>query len=110
MQKALISILVLAWAATAGAECGYVFWHEMTRDNLETRPLTTSVNWILIGTYSSPSACEAGMQAKLSDWSKDKAYKINGNTASWGVEGKFHYFSRLVCSPGTIDPRPPSLR
>jgi hypothetical protein len=106
----LVAFSLLAWAATAGAKCAWVFWLEAgdARTNESSaRPVS---GWV------TRDACEEALTQKLaSDSEKDTNMEVTvdrqaGRPRLW-VRRKGHpeplALYTYVCLPDTVDPRGP---
>ena len=88
----LVAFYLLAWAATATAECAWVLWEQQR--TWRQQPPATDV-WNIVDTFETKAACEtgrAGFRDPLS-WSDDVTKTFTG--------------TRHVCYPDTVDPRGP---
>jgi hypothetical protein len=110
MAPLLVALNLLAWAATASAECAWVFWLEAgdarTHES-SSRPVSG---------WGTREACEQALTQKLaSDSEKDTDIDVTvdsqaGRPRLW-VRRKGHpeplAVYSYVCLPDTVDPRGP---
>jgi hypothetical protein len=97
MKRLVIAALfLLAWTATASAECAWVLWQESSA-------VGYAVSWTQSGAWSAASECRSqrakalsllGITAQVSEGS---AVEVPGSQ----VRATIRYF----CLPDTVDPR-----
>jgi len=87
---------LLASAATAHAECAWVLWNEVNRDDGE-------VVWIAVQAEAMKGECELAVKGKVKDAASEGAM-VKGNIIR-PLALPLTY--RLVCLPDTVDPRGP---
>ena len=106
----LVALPLLASAATASAECAWVFWLEVTG------PPTQESSSRPVSGWETREACEQALTQKLaSDSEKDTSMEMTierqaGRPRLW-VRRKGHpeplAVYTYVCLPDTVDPRGP---
>ncbi len=118
----LAMALLLAWTATAAAECAWVFWEEIEDKHIPRGKLPKLITeWTLHDAFSTQEECKVAkqrvwtFQAELYDKSKEfgehieKIGKAPGSYLSISGRlkvGGYMIFQRTyLCLPDTIDPR-----
>jgi len=92
----IAALSVLAWAATASAECAWVVWSQINAQS-----------WEPLSTFPDEARCRANIEKHLAalvekyPGSSRTGYGVSVQTA----QGKF--LSIFNCLPDTIDPRGP---
>ena len=110
-QAAVIGTLfLLAWAATASAECAWVLWNESAN-------LSAAATWTLVYAASSEKDCRAQAEQDYAQTKAEiRAFKELGHkditiidddqrlaVGTAGAGGLFR--SKFHCLPDTVDPR-----
>jgi len=111
----LVAFYLLASAATASAECAWVFWQEFTGS-------LTSESMVTISAWETKQACEQALAKKVSSDSESSRKDKDNNVTVDYMAGKPRVWvqskgrpdlittSTYVCLPDTIDPRGPKGR
>ena len=120
------AILLLAYSLSASAECAWVLWVE----NSSAGPSAhMPPSWTINGSYSTRAECksaEAGKAQQLAASAQDMArtrdkhspvedekVEVRSGIVSHSFfteKGYFHFASRLLCLPDTVDPRGPKTK
>ena len=95
-RASVIIALLLLWAATASAECAWVLWNEVNRDD-------GGVVWIAVQAEAVKGECDVAVKGKVKDAASEGAM-VRGNIIR-PLALPLTY--RFVCLPDTIDPRGP---
>jgi len=99
MIRLLSALLVLAFAATANAECVWMFWEEQEQNSFP-EPIHTI--WRVPLAYPSRAACVAVIEEYVKHWKPSPTQSVTraGNS-------NFALIVRRHCLPDTVDPRGP---
>ena len=100
MMRSMIAMLcVLAWAATACAECAWVLW-----DGMFPNTPNADIVWLVVGTYSAATECTADLAEHVAVQRRggDEVTDPRSGTALY-KRGNFRGY--LHCLPDTVDPR-----
>ena len=108
----LVALYLLAWAATASAECAWVLWYRVTEyrtGGAVEGPLRAEE------AYPTLAACQAGQEEHLDGWTaveeKDPDHKTTKRPNYLLVQDKnslrAQRLDALHCFPDTVDPRGP---
>ena len=92
----LIPLSLLAWAATASAECAWMLWAEARTPSGDT---TT-----VVSASETKQACERSLKEILVRAEANQAYLVRKHTSEVLVPGSI---TRYICLPDTVDPRGP---
>jgi hypothetical protein len=108
----IATLSLLAWAATASAECGWVLWYRVTE-----YPSSGAVEGPFRAEEAYPTfaACQAGLEENLDGWAgveeKDPDHKTTKRPNHVLVQDKNSLKAQrlhaLRCFPDTVDPREP---
>ena len=117
------AVLLLATASSASAECAWVLWVE---NSLTGPSAHMPRSWDINGSYSTRAQCESAEAGTLQQLAasargmartRDKDFPVDdekvevlSNIVSHSFfteKGYFHFGSRLLCLPDTVDPRGP---
>jgi hypothetical protein len=109
-RASVIGSSLLAWAATASAECGWVLWYRVTEyptGGAVEGPFRTEE------AYPTFAACQAGLEEHLDGWAaveeKDPDHKTTKRPNHVLVQDKNSLRAQrlhaLRCFPDTVDPR-----
>jgi hypothetical protein len=101
LRRALViaTLSLLAWAATASAECAWVVWNQF---NMQS--------WEPLSAFPDEARCRADIEKQLDrlvenyPGSSRAGHRVNVQTA----QGNFS--TRFNCLPDTVDPRGPKGR
>jgi hypothetical protein len=111
-RASMIAMLfLLAWAATASAECSWVLWSDFS--DYETRPPKSSQLNPKLAFEAKPD-CERAMEKALKDHEFFTKNGVDGYKTTRGADyfmlthnNQLLYKIDYVCLPDTIDPRGP---
>jgi len=112
----IATLSLLAWAATASAECAWMLWVESTHDyKHKGRGPERLQEWNINGAHSTLASCESNLARKLQQLATlhegpSIEVKVEGNILSaTRITGDdyYHWGDRLLCLPDTADPRGP---
>jgi hypothetical protein len=91
----LVTLSLLASAATASAECAWVLWEEE-----QMTPIVSQ--WTVVHPHISADACSAVKAHYLRSLAREDGARIEGNIVKFNDrEQRF----RVLCLPDTVDPR-----
>jgi hypothetical protein len=88
----IATLSLLAWAATAGAECTWVVWRQTLSDD---PAIPKSGNWIPEGAFKNKEECRSDIKQTRAAYFNEA--QMDGYT----------YRSGAYCLPDTVDPRGP---
>jgi hypothetical protein len=92
---------LLAWAATASADCAWVLWQETDRIG-SGKP----AEWTPVSANPTEPACGDAVVTKIESLRHNKKMRVENNTALLR-EGPLSAQLRYICLPDTVDPRGP---
>jgi len=95
--SAIAALSLFARAATASAECAWVLWNEVNRDD-------GGVVWIAVQAEAVKGECDVAVKGKVKDAASEGAM-VRGNIIR-PLALPLTY--RFVCLPDTVDPRGPT--
>jgi len=111
----IATLFLLAWTASASAECAWVLWYRVT----DYRP-GGAVEGPLGAeeAYPTQAACQAGLEERVDGWTaveeKDPDHKTTRRTNYVLVQDKNSLKAQrlhaLHCFPDTVDPRGPKTK
>ena len=94
MRPSLFAVLflLLAWTATASAECAWVLW---SNDHAK--------QWLLRGTHRDKQACFRQIEKEFADHPATSRERADGNMRVQGSVATYTFH----CLPDIVDPRGP---
>ena len=102
----IATLILLAWAATAGAECAWVSWQWMVGMKEDYGHDTPKDR---VAAYPTQAACMADVHARA--WSipmaKEKGSKVYDHSSGSAVQRANGTTTSFECWPDTVDPRGP---
>jgi hypothetical protein len=93
----IAALSLLASAAMAYAECAWVLWNEVSRDNGQ-------VGWIAVQAEGTKRDCDQAANGKVKDAASEAGAIVKGNIIR---PQSLPLSYRFVCLPDTVDPRGP---
>jgi len=108
----IATLSLLAWAATASAECAWLLWQEDTF----TEPYEKT--WFTPLAYPSRAACVARIEERVKQWREGSSPQQSVRRDTSGTSAEFvtrtspgrALISRSHCLPDTVDPRGPKTK
>jgi hypothetical protein len=109
----IVALSLLAWAATASAECAWVLWGDSM---ISIAPASEPA--YVVSAFDSRAACEAGRDQHVGQIVARKPKNAEtsvDDVSGWrrvhvrtkGTDGPIITVYRYVCLPDTVDPRGP---
>jgi hypothetical protein len=90
-----VAFSLLAWAATASAECAWILWSNLSSPDNPAAPRGGA--WSVVGSSYTCSAVEKDVCERTAIQ----------HTKSWTDAAGYHYREKYLCLPDTVDPRGP---